>query len=102
MNGPQIHETPNTGNEQLWSIKQAVAHLRDANGNPPPLTRGDLSKLGRDCSMVARIWKRPTGSVPVVGESWTSEKSYTSDVLLEVFRIHPATKAYVSAKESTL
>lgn len=91
MNGPQIPETPNTAREPTWTIAEAVHWL----AIPMPLGRGTLSKLGRDCSMVSRIRKRPIDVVPVIGKDWPSEKAYTRDVLTEVFRLHPATKDYV-------
>jgi hypothetical protein len=87
MNGPQIPETPNTNNEPLWRVAVAAAYLN----LPAPLDRATLSKLGRDCSMVARIKRRPTGVESVQGQPWPTEKAYTRDVLEEVFRLHPAT-----------
>lgn len=84
----QIPETPNTQNEPLWTVKQALEWLPTWETIP----RATLADLGRDCSRVARIWKRPTGVVPVIGQPWPSEKSYTSDVLREVFSRHPATR----------
>ncbi len=53
------------------------------------------ARLGKECSMVARIHRRPTGTVEVVGEAWPTEKTYTHDVLREVFRLNPATAPYM-------
>lgn len=86
-----IPVAPNTNNEPMMTVEQAVAFLK----LPAPLGRGDLSKLGRECSMVARIHKRPTGQVEVFGQNWSHVKSYTYDVLKEVFRLNPATKDYL-------
>lgn len=82
-----------TQTEQMLSVKQAVAFLK----LPAPLDRATLSKLGKECSMVARIHRRPTGTVEVIGEAWPTEKTYTHDVLREVFRLNPATAPYVPA-----
>lgn len=84
-----------TGNEPQMTVAQAVQHLQGC----PALGIGELSALGKDCSRVARIWGAPTGTVPVVGKRWPSEKSYTFDVLKEVFSRNPSTKAYMP-KES--
>lgn len=91
----QIPETPNTDNEPLWTVAQAVGFLN----LPAPLSIGDLSKLGKECSMVARIKFRPTGVVPVIGQRWPTEKSYTRDVLNEVFRLNPATRDYMPKEQ---
>lgn len=80
----------------LWTVEQAVNYLP----LPAPLERATLSKLGRDCAMLSRIWGHPIGQVEVFGKSWSHEKSYTSDVLQEVFSRHPATSAYVPKKEA--
>lgn len=79
----------------LWTVEQAVSYLP----LPAPLERTTLSKLGRDCAMLSRIWGHPIGQVEVFGKSWSHEKSYTRDVLQEVFSRHPATQAYVPKKE---
>ena len=82
-----------TQTEQMLSVKQAVDFLK----LPESLDRGTLSKLGKECSMVARIHRRPTGTVEVFGEAWPTEKTYTHDVLREVFRLNPATAPYMPA-----
>jgi len=82
-----------TQTEQMLSVKQAVGFLK----LPAPLDRNTLSKLGKECSMVARIHRRPTGTVEVFGEAWPTEKTYTHDVLREVFRLNPATAPYMPA-----
>lgn len=91
MNAPQIPVAPNTQNELTWTVEKAASFLKLER----PLDRATLSRLGKDCSLVARVWKRPTGVVPVVGKAWPSEKSYTKDVLMEAFRRHPVTRDYV-------
>lgn len=87
----KIPETPNTNNEPLLSVAQAYAHLVDA----PPADVALLRKLGHEANLAARAMRRPTGTVPVVGKPWPSEKSYTFDVLREVFRLNPATAPYM-------
>lgn len=85
--------TTQTENLLMSSVKQAVGFLK----LPAPLDRSTLSKLGKECSMVARIHRRPTGTVEVFGEAWPTEKTYTHDVLREVFRLNPATAPYMPA-----
>ncbi|WHB31221.1 hypothetical protein [Xanthomonas phage NEB7] len=81
--------------EPMWTVEQAAQWLPGVT-----LDRGTLSRLGKDCSLVVRIWKRPTGVVPVVGKAWSSEKSYTRDVLIEAFSRHPATRAAMVGVQS--
>lgn len=95
MTAFQIPETPNTDNEPLMTVADAVAALRQQRPDLPPLDRGTLSKLGKDCSLYARVKKRPTGVVQVYGKNWPTEKAYTFDTLREAFRLHPATRDYV-------
>lgn len=95
-NAFQIPETPNTAGEPLMTVAQAAAALRTQRPDMPMLDIGTLSRLGKDCSLAARAMGRPTGTVPVVGKRWPSEKSYTFDVLREAFRLHPATRDYVT------
>ena len=85
----ETHPTP----EPLWSVVQAATFLK----TPAPLDRVTLAQLGKDCTMVARIWKRPTSTVATPDKPWPSEKTYTRDVILEAFRRHPATRDYVPA-----
>lgn len=88
-----------TGDELQMTVAQALQYL---DGKVPrEFSLAELSALGKDCSRVARIWGAPTGTVPVVGKRWPSEKSYTFDVLKEVFSRNPSTKAYMP-KEPTL
>ncbi|NEK74946.1 MAG: hypothetical protein G3W63_19475 [Xanthomonas euvesicatoria] len=91
----QIPETPNTANEPLMTVAQAVTALRQHRPDLPDLDIGTLNRLGRDCSLYARVKHRPTGVVEVVGKPWPTEKSYTFDTLREAFRLHPATRDYV-------
>lgn len=86
-----------TGDEPHMTVAQAVQHLQGC----PALQLAELSQLGRDCSRVARIWGAPTGSVPVVGKRWPSEKSYTFDVLKEVFSRNPSTAAYMPKEQQS-
>lgn len=95
MNAFQIPETTNTNNEPLMTVADAVAALRQRRPDLPVLDVGTLNKLGRDCSLVARTWLRPTGVVEVTGKRWSSEKSYTFDVIREAFSRNPATRDYV-------
>lgn len=87
---PLIPETPNTNNETLTSVRQTVEWLR-AHTGMPALDLATLSRLGKDCSLAARAMGRPTGETPVYGQRWSSEKTYTADVLREAFRLHPVT-----------
>lgn len=87
----KIPEFPNTNNEPLWTVEQAVGFLQ----LPWPLDRKTMAQLGRDCSLAARAMGRPTGVVMVYGKPWPTEKSYTRDVIREAFRLHPATRDYL-------
>lgn len=89
-----IPELPNTDNEPMFTVAQTVAFLQQNHGLPH-LELGVLMKLGKDCSLAARAMRRPTGSVAVTGQRWTSEKTYTRDVIREAFRLHPATRDYL-------
>lgn len=93
----QTHQTPmtyynkpkveNAANEQMWTVADASKWL------PGPAVQLDvLRTLGSDASRCARIWKRPTGTKPTPHQPWPSEKTYTLDVLREVFRLNPATR----------
>lgn len=82
-------------NEPLITVAQAVAMLRQRRPDMPELDLPTLSRLGRDCSLAARVWNRPTGVVEVIGRPWPTEKSYTFDVIREAFRLHPATRDYI-------
>lgn len=86
-----------TGDEPQMTVAQAVQHLQGC----PVLGLEDLQKLGKECVTVARIWGAPTGSVPVVGKRWPSEKSYTFDVLKEVFSRNPSTAAYMPKEQQS-
>lgn len=79
----------------MWTVEQATRGLKGA----PALGRGTLSKLGRECTLLAKLWGRPTGQVEVTGQNWTHVKSYTADVLKEVFRLNPATSPYMPTEE---
>lgn len=95
MNAFQIPETPNTTGEPMITVAQAVEALRQLRPDMPHLDLPTLSRLGRDCSLAARSWRRPTGVVQVTGKTWATEKSYTYDVIREAFRLHPATREYM-------
>lgn len=83
----KIPGTPNINNEPAWTIEQAVSYLP----LPSPLPLATLSKLGKEASLAARAMRRPTGVVATPDKPWPTEKSYTRDVLAEVFRLNPAT-----------
>lgn len=91
----QIPVAPNTNNEPLMSVAQAVGFLKHPSGEQLRVDVGTLSKLGRECSLYARLKNRPTGSIEVTGQRWTSEKTYTHDVIRAVFELNPATRDYV-------
>lgn len=94
MAAVQIPEVPNTNNEPLQTVEAAVQWLATTVGMPLP-DRATLSKLGRDCSLCARSRRRPTGVVAVIGKPWPTEKSYTADVMREVFGLHPYTRDWL-------
>ena len=100
MSDFQIPETPNTNHEAMQTVEQAVSWLIARTGMPRP-DRGTMSKLGKDCSLAARAMRRPTGVVKVYGKAWPSEKSYTSDVLGEAFRLHPYTRDWLAVAMRT-
>ena len=86
--------------EPLLTVAQAVQVLRQRRPDMPELSTATLQQLGKDCTLVAGIYRRPTGKVDVVGKRWPSEKSYTFDVIREAFTRNPATKAYVPEVQS--
>lgn len=86
--------------EPLLTVAQAVQVLRQRRPDMPELSLATLSQLGKDCTLCANVWRRPTGKVDVVGKNWPSEKSYTFDVIREAFARNPATKAYVPEVQS--
>lgn len=87
--------TPEPSYEILWSVAQAATYIK----TPEPMDRTTLAQLGKDCSLVARIWGRPTSTVATPDKPWPSEKTYTRDVILEAFRRHPATRDYVPSNQ---
>lgn len=80
----------------MFTVEQAAAHLK----LPAPLDRKTLAALGRDCSLAAKVWNRPTGTRDVVGQPWPTVKTYTADVIREAFRRHPATRDYVPQEQT--
>lgn len=82
----------NAAHELMWTVEQAARFL----DLPAEATsRATLAALGRDCTLLARVWNRPTGVAQVTGKPWPTEKTYTRDVIQEVFRRHPATAPHV-------
>lgn len=75
-----------------WTVEEAADFLV---GLTTPLTRQQLGKLGKDCSMVCRIRNVPWTIRPTPGKPWPNERAYTRDVLLEVFKANPDTRSYV-------
>lgn len=84
----------------MLTVAQAVQVLRARRPDMPELSMATLQQLGKDCTLCANVWRRPTGKVDVVGKRWPSEKSYTFDVIREAFTRNPATKAYVPEVQS--
>lgn len=84
MNTPA--ETPT-----LYTVEEASRWLTCDQPIPLPL----LQKLGKDCSMVSRIWKAPTGVKPTPDKPWPQEKTYTAEVIKEVFGKNPATRDHL-------
>lgn len=84
MNAPT--ETP-----KLYTVEEASRWLTCAQPLPLPL----LQKLGKDCSLVTRIWKTPTGYKPTPDKPWPQEKTYTAEVIREVFGSNPDTRNFL-------
>ena len=85
------------GDEPQMTVAQALQHLQGC----PRVSLGELQILGKEATLVAHIWGAPTGTVPVVGKRWPSEKSYTFDVLKEVFSRNPSTAAYMPKEQQS-
>ena len=75
-----------------WTVEEAADFLV---GLPAPLTRQQLGKLGKDCSMVCRIRQIGWTIRPTPNKPWPNERAYTQPVILEVFRANPDTRSYV-------
>lgn len=80
-----------------WTVEEAADFLV---GLPAALTRTQLGKLGKDCSMVSRIHNIGWTIRPTPGKPWPNERAYTRDVLLEVFRANPDTRDYVPSPQT--
>lgn len=85
--------TTETPNEPLYTVEEASRWLNCAQ--PVPLTL--LQKLGKDCSLVSRIWKTTTGVKPTPDKPWPQEKTYTAAVIREVFGSNPDTRNFLPA-----
>lgn len=90
-----IPAIPNADNELTATVAEAHGFLPGA----PPADMALLRKLGHEASLAARAMRRPTGTKAVIGKPWPFEKTYTFDVLREVFRLNPATAPYVAKRE---
>lgn len=75
-----------------WTVEEAADFLV---GMPAPLTRLQLGKLGKNCSMVCRIRNIAWTIRPTPGKPWPNERAYPQQVILEVFRANPDTRSYV-------
>lgn len=88
---PAVRYDVNGQPDTNYTVEEATRFLTCTQ----PVERGLLSKLGKDCSMVARIqgvqWtERPTPDRP-----WPTERAYPFPIILEVFRVNPATAPYI-------
>lgn len=77
--------------EPLYTVEEASRWLTCAQPVPLPL----LQKLGKDCSLVSRIWRTPKGTREVTGKKWTTEYTYTAAVIREVFGSNPDTRDFL-------
>lgn len=76
---------------KLYTVEEASRWLTCQQ--PIPLSL--LQKLGKDCSLVSRIWKIDTGVKPTPDKSWPQEKTYTAEVIREVFGSNPDTREFL-------
>ena len=77
----------------VWTVDEAGKWLQ-SEGLPLDLRR----QLGKDCSMVCRIHNQGWRDKVVYGQDWSTERAYTREVLLEVFKAHPVTRPLLEAK----
>jgi hypothetical protein len=78
-----------------FTVEEAARFLKQPDGTPVPLTRANLSQLGKDCSMVCRIRHVEWTLRPTPTKDWPNERAYPAAVIREVFAQHPATRDYV-------
>lgn len=78
-----------------FTVEEAAIFLRLPDGSPLQLTRGQLSTLGKDCSMVCRIRHVEWTLRPTPLKSWPNERAYPKEIIREVFAANPATRDYV-------
>jgi hypothetical protein len=89
--GPAGGLVPDTN----FTVEEAARFLKDAHGAQLQLTRGNLSSLGKDCSMVCRIRNAQWTLRPTPTKDWPNERAYPPAIIREVFSSHPATRDYV-------
>lgn len=78
---------------KMYTVEEASRWLTCPQPAPLPL----LQKLGKDCSLVSRIWKIATGVKPTPDKPWPQEKTYTVEVIREVFGSNPDTRNFLPA-----
>lgn len=76
---------------EYYTVEEASRWLTCAQ--PVPLKL--LQKLGKDCSMVARIRQTPCTMRLTPHRSWPSERAYPADIIREVFTTNPETAPFV-------
>lgn len=74
--------------EKLYTVEEASKWLTCPQPVPLPL----LQKLGKDCSLVARVWNVPTGVKLTPTKPWPQEKTYPASIIREVFGSNPDTR----------
>lgn len=77
--------------ENRWTVQEASEWLTCEQ----PVSLDLLRVLGRDCSMVCRIYKMDWVDKPTPGQPWPTERAYPLEVLKEVFSRNPKTAPYM-------
>lgn len=76
---------------EFYTVEEASRFLQC----PQPVDLSILRKLGKDCSMVCRIWNANWIERPVIGKDWPSERAYPLSVILEVFKTNPSVRDFI-------
>lgn len=74
-----------------WTVEEASRWLTCEQ----PVALALLQRLGKDCSMVARIRNTPCTQKPVYGKRWPTERAYPVEIIREVFSLNPDTAPYL-------
>lgn len=81
--------------EKMFTVEEATRWLTCPQPVPLPI----LQKLGKDCSLVARIWKVETGIKLTPEKKWPQEKTYPTSIIREVFGSNPDVRDFLPKVE---